>query len=351
MKKIHLIVLIAAAALVVGVIFLTNQIPFENLCGTKETVPQKNSVYYWRTNFSLNEDERNFLKNNEIKKMYVRFFDVDINRNPNFRDVCAPVASINLHSSDWDIIRNLDIEIVPVVFITPEAIKSYSTFTDFLARRLSVMCIENNIVGIREVQFDCDWTTSTQQSYFNFLVDIREYLNEYFQDTIQISTTIRLHQLTQEAPKADYGVLMCYNTGDFKDFDTENSILDVKDVKQYVNRKLKDYPLPLTLALPTYSWCVEFDENKEFVCLNKSDCPVNDTSKYKLLSGNRYEVIDRLPESATKYVRYEEVSAQTILEVKKLLNRYCSDKSVILYHLDAKQLSKYSDDEIQAFFN
>lgn len=351
MKKSHLILLIAAAVLVLTVIFIVYRISLSSSSGLEETAKQGNSVYYWRTNFSLNEDEWNFLKDNEIKKMYVRFFDVDVNHNPKFNDVCAPVASINLYSSDWDFLRHLDIEIVPVVFITPEAIKSYSTFTDFLARRLSAMCFENNIVGIREVQFDCDWTTSTRQSYFNFLVDIREYLNQYFQDTIQISTTIRLHQLAQEAPKADYGVLMCYNTGDFKDFDTENSILDVKDVKQYVNRKLKDYPLPLTLALPTYSWCVEFDENKEFVCLNKSDCPVNDTSKYKLLSGNRYEVIDRLPESATKYVRYEEVSAQTILEVKKMVNRFCSNKSVILFHLDAEQLSKYSDNEIQAFFN
>ncbi len=350
MKKSHLILLIVAAVLLFFVIFLANRIPSEYLCGSKETIPQKNSVYYWRTFFSFNDAERRFLIDNEIKKIYVRFFDVDINRNPNFNDVCAPVASVEFSVFDLDSVQNSGIEIVPVVFITPEAIRSYSTFTDHLAHRLFAMCTDNNI-DIKEVQFDCDWTTSTQQDYFTFLTDVREYLNQYFQDTLKISTTIRLHQLTQEAPKADYGVLMCYNTGDFKNFDTENSILDVKDVKQYVNRKLKDYPLPLTLALPTYSWCVEFDENKEFVCLNKSDCPVNDTTKYRLLSGNRYELIDRLPESATKYVRYEEVSAQTILEAKKLLSRYCSDKSVILYHLEAKQLSKYSDDEIQAFFN
>ena len=67
-----------------------------------------------------------------------------------------------------------------------------------------------------------------------FLKEVRPSLEGYFQKKIRISSTIRLHQLAQTPPEADYGVLMCYNTGDLKDFNTKNSILDVKDVKPYL---------------------------------------------------------------------------------------------------------------------
>ena len=38
---------------------------------------KENSIYYWRTTFSLSDNERDFLKAHDVKKIYVRFFDVD----------------------------------------------------------------------------------------------------------------------------------------------------------------------------------------------------------------------------------------------------------------------------------
>ena len=37
----------------------------------------ENSVYYWKTTFSLNDNERKFLSDNNIKRLYIRYFDVE----------------------------------------------------------------------------------------------------------------------------------------------------------------------------------------------------------------------------------------------------------------------------------
>lgn len=349
MKKIDFIFPIVATAVVFTVILLSNRIPKRDMFLQDTATSQERAVYYWRTTFSLNDYEAGFLKKYRIGKMYVRFFDVDMNHNPKFNDVCAPLASVDFYEYALDTVRNYGIEIVPVVFITPEAIIAYPSFTDHLARRLYAMCFKNGI-SIYEVQFDCDWTTSTKDSYFQFLTEIRQMLYNYFDDSLKISSTIRLHQLMQDPPEVDYGVLMCYNTGDFKAYETENSILDVKDVKPYLPYYLKNYRLPLVLALPAYSWCVEFDQNKEFIRLNKTNCSVTDTAKYRRLSDGRYEVITPLPEDNTRYVRYEKVSVETILKTKEMIERYRAGMPVVLFHLDNEQLSNYSDNEIKAFF-
>jgi hypothetical protein len=304
-----------------------------------------NAVYYWQTWFSLDEQDQEFLDKNSIHTIYLRFFDVDINQEEFSNDKCAPVATVSIADESFGNLR-----IVPVVFITPAAIKEYESFTDNLAHRLYAMCKKNSI-SIDEVQFDCDWTESTKAAYFQFIKEIRPALKEYFKKEIAISSTIRLHQLTQEPPAVDYGVLMCYNTGNFKDFKTDNSILDVKDVEKYA-KHLKKYALPLKLALPDFSWDVEFDGNHQFVRLNRGDYDERyDSTHLKHLEGNMYAVLPVGEEETTKYIRHEVVSAETILKSKALVEKYYGNMPVVLYHLDNKQLSKYSDDEIKAFFD
>ena len=305
----------------------------------------ENSVYYWRTWYSTNDYENRFLADNTVQTMYIRFFDVEPSPEWNDHDKCSPVATVCF--PDEQDFRNFNV--VPVVFITPEAIQKYETFTDHLAHRIYAMCVKNNI-EIKEVQFDCDWTKSTREAYFQFLVDVRKALKTYFGKDIVLSSTIRLHQLAQTPPAVDYGVLMCYNTGDFKDFNTRNAILDIKDVQPYA-KYLKSYALPLKLALPVYSWNVEFDTQKSFVRLIRNPEDNYDTTRLKSLGNGMYEIAGDIPEKAVKYVRQEKVSAETILEVKKLVEKEYGKMPVVLYHLDSVQLSKYNDDEIKAFFD
>ncbi|MBO7571220.1 MAG: hypothetical protein J6T48_03610 [Bacteroidales bacterium] len=338
-KKILIIAIVIAAALVTIVLY--------NVFVDKLNIP-KNSIYYWQTDFYLDDDEIGFLDQHDIKRIYLRFFDVDINDDNNFSDKCAPVATLDIdmyNGKDFsDFFEKIDI--VPVVFITQEAIREYSSFTDDLAHRLYAMCHDFKLT-INEVQFDCDWTGSTRDDFFQFLKDERLALKKYFGKDIMLSSTIRFHQLAQTPPEVEYGVLMCYNTGHFKDFDTKNSILDVEDIKPYM-KYLKSYKLPLSLALPTYSWFVEFDENKKFVRLNRY---CYDDYQIKNVEGNVYEVDVEYQGQETKYVRYEQVSSETILHAKKMVEDQCGSLPTVLYHLDSKQLSKYSEDEIDSFFN
>ncbi len=323
------------------------------LCGCRHKNPNnklysgENSVYYWQTWYYTNDYEKRFLADHDIQTMYIRFFDVEPNHGWNDHDKCRPVATITL-PDDESLGR---FNVVPVVFITPEAIVEYESFTDHLAHRIHAMCVKNNL-DIKEVQFDCDWTTSTREAYFQFLVEVREALKNYFEKEIAVSSTIRLHQLAQAPPAVDYGVLMCYNTGDFKDFNTRNAILDTKDVQPYV-KYLRHYKLPLKLALPAYSWTVEFDANKSFLRLNRfqNDYDNYDSSMLKRLDNGTYEILGEVPDNALKYIRHEEVSAKTILEAKDLVEKNYGNMPIVLYHLDSVQLSKYNDDELKAFFD
>ncbi len=339
MKKKILIISIVIAAILVAVV---GYVVFAD----KMNIP-KNSVYYWKTNLCLDDEELDFLERHDIGRMYLRFFDVDINDNNSFSDKCAPVASLDMFYFGEEFLHNMEnIDIVPVVFITKAAIREYATFTDDLAHRLYAMC---NGFGftIGEVQFDCDWTESTRDDFFQFLKDERQALKKYFGKDIMLSSTIRLHQLAQTPPDVEYGVLMCYNTGRFKNFDTKNSILDIEDIRPYM-KYLKSYKLPLSLALPTYSWYVEFDENKKFVRLNRSDY---DDYQIKNVEDNVYELEIEYQGQERRYVRYEQVSSETILLAKKMVEDQCGSLPIVLYHLDSQQLSKYSEDEIDSFFN
>lgn len=346
MNKSSVIFLVAATLVVFGTIFLvekkTSNKGSAEKKNSKQSLRQENAIYYWRTTFKLDDYEKEFLKKNDIRKMYVRFFDVDVNPDTLSDDRCVPVATISFNDSMPD-----GVEIVPTVFITPEAIKEWPSFSNFLARRIYAMC-EYNGISPNEVQFDCDWTTSTNSAFFEFLKNIRLQLKRYYPN-IKTSSTIRLHQLSQTPPDVDYGVLMCYNTGNFKDFDIKNSILDIEDMKPYL-KYIKNYTLPLCLALPAYEWNVVFERNHEFKYLDNNNLDVSDTSYFESLGDNLYAskggALNYYP-----YVRHESVSAQKLFSVKKMMfEKNGAEMPIVLYHLDSKQLTKYSDNKINEIY-
>lgn len=44
--------------------------------GTDTKQAPSNGIYYWKTVFELNDTERDFLNEHQVKRLYVRFFDV-----------------------------------------------------------------------------------------------------------------------------------------------------------------------------------------------------------------------------------------------------------------------------------
>ncbi len=199
------------------------------------------SVYYWNTVFRLDSAQHDFLRRYGVRRIYLRYFDVaegKPNATLSFADSVPP-----------------GVEIVPTVFVMPDNLRGD---TDWYARRIvervAKMSQLNGVRGVKEMQIDCDWTRSTRAAFRRFMETVRA---EARRRGWGVSVTIRLHQLAQDPPPADRGVLMLYNTGDVTDISCRKPILDPADVKPYLAR-LGSYKLPLAEAYPLFGWNVLF---------------------------------------------------------------------------------------------
>lgn len=285
------------------------------------SVPEKNSIYHWKTTFAPDSSALGFLRKHDIGRLYIRMFDVSIKKNyaENKTDI-VPVAT-----TDFEVPVPDSIEVVPVTFITIEALRQMrgeeAKYAELIVERLLAMCSYNKCGQISEIQFDCDWTSSTKDIYTKLCKTAKSLLEV---KNIDLSITVRLHQLTESAPDVDRGVLMLYNTGAFKNFDTRNSILDIRDAKIYL-KKLK-YSIPLDYAYPVFGWGIKFRDEKFVSIVRESDIVTEEN----------------------EYIRYERPSVESILEVKKLVEQQLGKpySGNILYHFDNKQLNNYTDNEI-----
>ena len=212
----------------------------------QQEMPEENAVYYWRTEWRTDSMERAFLERYHIRKVYCRYFDVVMDGN----DEPMPNATIRFVQGQLK-----DVKLIPTVFITEDCMhQRHEGLARKLVDRIVQMNETNDISGVNELQIDCDYTARSRQTYYDFLEQVRAEAQKH---GMQLSTTIRLHQLQMPVPPVDYGVLMLYNTGDPNRFDERNPILDMRDVEPYL-RHLSDYDLPLAAAYPTFRWIRHF---------------------------------------------------------------------------------------------
>lgn len=285
-----------------------------------------NAVYYWRTTFDLTEDESKFLVDHKVERMYLRMYDVVLQA-----DEAVPNATISFN-------RPLPegLEVVPVVFITVEAMQSatddgrISALADKIIERTTRIS-EWNAVNWTELQLDCDWTASTRQSFFALCKAVKNRLPQ----GKLLSSTIRLHQLQQEAPPVDYGVLMVYNTDNFRNPETSNSILNDETVEEFLNRPF-NFTLPLDIALPIYQWDLVFDQNDKFlrIAAPGSWPDYSDDSEHVKYESVPFATLDRTQQHLKKYLHMQP-------------GRY----STVLYHLDSININEFTSDEIESLYN
>jgi hypothetical protein len=216
--------------------------------GCKQSeMPQENAVYYWRTEWRTDSVERAFLQQYHINKVYCRYFDVVMNSDGE----PMPNATIRFVQGQQE-----GIKLIPTVFITENCMhQPHKGLAKKLVDRIVQMNETNDINGVDEIQIDCDYTARNRKNYYDFLQQVRDEAQKH---GMQLSTTIRLHQLAMPIPPVDYGVLMIYNTGDPNKFNERNPILDMRDVEPYL-RYLADYELPLAAAYPTFRWIRNFE--------------------------------------------------------------------------------------------
>lgn len=210
-------------------------------CAKQSGMPQQNAVYYWRTEWRLDSLERGFLTRYQVEKVYCRYFDVVMTD-----DEPMPNATITFAEPVDEALT-----IVPTVYITEDCMhQSYDGLARKIVERIVQMNETNDVAGVSEIQIDCDYTSRSRHTYYQFLDEVRQVARSH---DMLLSVTIRLHQLSMAVPPADYGVLMLYNTGDPMNFQERNPILDMRDVQPYL-RYLKDYSLPLAAAYPVFLW-------------------------------------------------------------------------------------------------
>lgn len=309
-----------------------------------------NGVYFWKSVFELNDYEKDFLHNHNIRQIYVKMFDVatDLDWNTGKTDV-FPVATTRFITHKPD-----SVTIVPTVYITLEALKHSAGQEESLAvkilKRVMAMVSYNDLGPVKTIQLDCDWTAGTRESYFKLCNKARSMLKLR---GIALSGTIRLHQLNEKSLPFDKSVLMLYNLGGVKEYDTRNSILDYVELKKYlperINRENMDF------AYPTFSWGVLFRNMKFVALLHRSD--FSDSTLFHLQGKNKYMVIAPVSIEghelrAGDEIRIENSDPSEILKTKNLVEKNTEHSHHnIIYHLDSTNLSNYTENEIRNIYS
>lgn len=333
MKK-KVIIIIASLSVLLGLVF--------GLQGKRSAGPAHRGVYHWKTTYNPSEWEKRWMKDHGIDRLYVKLFDVEAGElagEPGW--LMVPTGTTRFKQ-----MLPKDMEVVPVVYITIDAIRSLEKgwwdktprYAHLIVKRIDDMMTSHYKGTVREVQLDCDWTEHTEECYFRLVREVKEQLHER---GIVLSGTLRLHQLHEvEQPTESYRgtdyipfdrcLLMCYNTGHLQKPETKNSILDFNDVAPYLKQYHLD-SLPRTdVAYPVYGWGVEFDEEGRFQRLINSK---------------------NLPQTKSKQIREEWGEASHICRTQEALPALDDLHTTVLYHLDSLNLSRYSHEDIETFYS
>lgn len=296
-------------------------------------------IYHWKTIFDISVDDSTFLQEHNIKRLYVRMFDVGMERNESNDSLeVVPLGTTRFKSA-----IPKDCDFIPTVYITLDALKAYSNaeskLAELIVTRVKSMASWNELGNFSELQYDCDWTAETRKSFERLCESTQKILSK---DGIVLSGTIRLHQLEEATYPFDKGVLMVYNTGSFVNPNTTNSILDYDDVHKYLSSKgrinnflkaRKTNCQEINVAYPTFNWGVVFDDNGKFKSL------VRDIDSYTPQQGEQ--------------LRVEKSDYKEIDRVKTLIDSllWPAINGNIIYHLDSQNLKNYNSEEIEKIYN
>lgn len=229
-------------------------------CSRPLPLVTEQTYYYWKPRLALTQQDGQFFQTQKIQRLYVRFFDLDW--DPKRKDHFAR-AKLEVRDK-----AGLPSQVVPVVYVTTGALKHLKKYDRVAARVLAQVRQLAKALGrpdFPEIQMDADWTPSTREAYFALLKAIRGKLGS---NGPALSATIRLHQVKYRretgVPPVNRGILMVYHTSAPQALNTKNSILDKDDARSYL-RGLKDYPLPLDVAFPLFSWGSQFNQTGHFL--------------------------------------------------------------------------------------
>lgn len=314
------------------------------------------AFYFWKGEFQLSTNELSYLKSLDIKKLYLRFFDVDWNSNIN---AAVPVGDVEINLPS---LKN--IEIIPTIFITNRTLtnipdSSISQLSKNIFNKISTKSALFKNIKLKEIQLDCDWNIPTKDKYFSLIKDLEKLAK---QASIIISATIRLHQVKYfektGVPPVKKGMLMFYNMSNVSDYRTRNSIFDEEVAKRYLVNFDK-YPLNLDVVLPAFSWGVHFRRDK-------IKGLINDLTQKQLLETGKFRKLDKTHFLCEKnftdfgrsfykndMIRLEEITPETTLAAARMISEYLKNKNITIaiYHLNEGLIKNYETKDIQNIFS
>jgi len=186
------------------------------------------------------------------------------------------------------------VEAVPVVFIRDAVFRHIdAAHAKALAQTTwQEITTRARLLGFEphEVQLDCDWTDGTREPYFAFIREIKALSH------LPASATIRLHQVKYRertgVPPVERGMLMFYNMGKFSADPDARMIFDADSAQRYLAR-ISDYPLPLDVALPIWSWTLHVRDDRVIELMQSTDPAELATVPFLTSAGDdRYVVTD-----------------------------------------------------------
>jgi hypothetical protein len=273
------------------------------------------SFCYWNTSFNLDTVLYNSVG---INHFYIRCFDVDWDPAS---EEAKPIASIRTHDS-------MPCRFTPTVFLTNKVFeksskKQLQVLSSRIKKRIKEITVNFGEPSYSDVLIDCDWTVSTKEKFFYF---VRCLKNEW--PDKMITVTLRLWQYKQrkpdDIPPVDRCLLMCYNMQMVNDFQVNNSIASMAELKKYISGDT--YPLPLDVALPAFNWAILFRNEKFAGLLGHIDKKqyANNFIEYSDVGKGRYRaIVDKVESNffirKGDIVRIEEVSPDELLQMAQYL--------------------------------
>ena len=324
-------------------------------CGTdRERVDR--AFYEWRSEITYSPADLALFDSLNITRLYVHFFDVQWNKEQ-AEPYPESIATFNSPFPN-------NVEIVPTIYVTVELMRranerfSIKELAEKIIQKIEFMAADAGIGYelLREIQLDCDWTGSTRYSYFDLLREIKRAKPDWV-----LSSTVRLHQIKYRVetgvPPVDRGMLMVYNVGQVTNPSEENSIFTEREVEKYLG-SLDEYPLPLDVALPIFSWGVRFHFDR-FAAI------IDNIGQKEIALQKRFEQIEENiwrarthttlrgePVYAGDIIRIEQPDEQEVLSTAKQIAGDIDESqlTVALYRFDPKIILRYEFNHLQNIY-
>jgi hypothetical protein len=148
-------------------------------------------------------------------------------------------------------------------------------------------------------------------------------------------------------------MLMCYNMGNLRKYGSQNSILEQSELEKYAGKNLSNYPMPIDVGLPVFSWAVVF-RKKQYIGIAKKLQNVSfaDDQAFKASGSNLHTLQKDLPQYGLlrgDEIRTETLSAGQLLSAANYIQKFISSDTVnlIYFHLDEQILKHYTYDDLE----